>query len=322
MKGIGLIASFIVLIMAFLASIVYGYTDTSWQIVWQAFTQFDGSNEHIVIVENRLPRAIISVVVGASLAVAGMLMQTITKNGLASPSVFGINAGAGFMIVLGLTLFGVSNPYYAFLGAAIASAIVFGLSAFSRGGLTPVKLTLAGASMAAFFSALTQGLLVVNESVLDEVLFWLAGSIQGRELDVVWATLPSILIGLVWAWLLSAKLNLFNLGESVAQGLGVRTTLLKVSVIVIVVLLAGSAVAIAGPIGFVGIVIPHIARFFVGSNHYWGIAYSAVLGALLITISDVIARFVIMPSEVPVGVITAIIGTPFFIYIARKGARS
>lgn len=322
-RFIGLI--FIVLLFIYLvgASIVYGYTDTSWKMALEAFQHNNGSNEHIVIETVRLPRALIAAAVGCSLAIAGALMQTLTKNPLASPSVFGINAGAGFAVVVAVSLFQISHlqafAWIAFLGAAIAALSVYFIGSFGREGLTPMKLTLAGAAIAAMFASFTQGFLVINEVALEQVLYWLAGSIQGRKLEVLISVIPYLLIGWIGALFLASKLNVLSMGEDVAKALGIRTGLLKMGIGVIVILLAGGAVAVAGPVGFIGIVIPHITRSIVGIDHKWVIPYSAFLGGILLLLADILARYVIMPEEVPVGVMTAIIGTPFFIYIARKG---
>jgi iron complex transport system permease protein len=306
-----------------IGSVILGFTDISWQLVVESFRSFNGSNEHIIIRENRIPRALIGAAVGASLALAGALMQAITRNPLASPSLFGVNAGASFFIVLAVSFFSVSSlsqfTWIAFTGAAVASVMVYFLGAMGRDGLTPIKLTLAGAAMAALFSSLTQGMLAVNEKALDEVLFWLAGSVQGRNLGMLKSVLPYLIIGWVLALLIGSKLNTLTMGDDVAQGLGQRTVLVKIFAAVIIVLLAGSSVAVAGPIGFIGIVIPHFARWLVGIDYRWVIPYSALLGAILLLTADIAARYIIMPSEVPVGVMTALVGTPFFIYIARRG---
>jgi iron complex transport system permease protein len=304
-------------------SIVYGYTDTSWGLAYEAFISSNNTKEHIVIESIRLPRALIAAVVGSSLAIAGLLMQTLTKNPLASPGIFGINAGAGFMVVAAVTLFGVTDlqafSWISFLGAGIAAVGVYVIGSAGREGLTPMKLTLAGAAITALFASFTQGLLVLNEAALEQVLFWLAGSVQGRNLEILGSVFPYILFGWILALVIANKMNVIAMGEDVAKGLGLKTGLIKFIALSIVVLLAGGAVAIAGPIGFIGIVIPHIAKKIIGIDHRWLIPYSGLLGAILLLAADIGARYIIMPQEVPVGVMTAAIGAPFFIYIARRG---
>lgn len=323
LKWTVLLSAFVLMLLLMWASIIYGYTKTSWQTAIDAFIHNDGSNEHIIIETVRLPRALIAAAVGASLAIAGVLMQTLTKNPLASPSIFGINAGAGFAVVAALTLFHVSNLQsfsgLAFLGAAVAAISVYVIGSVGREGLTPMKLTLAGAAMAAMFSSFTQGLLVINEAALEQVLFWLAGSVQGRKLETLLSVLPYLGLGWILALLIAGKMNILSMGEDVAKGLGLKTGLVKITIGVIVILLAGGSVAVAGPIGFIGIVIPHITRSIIGIDHRWVIPLAGFLGAILLLAADIGARYILMPSEVPVGVMTAIIGTPFFIYIARRG---
>ncbi|UTE73863.1 iron ABC transporter permease [Rossellomorea marisflavi] len=315
----------VVLLVAFIAlSIVYGYTDTSWKAAFDTFMEPDGSTEHLVIQNIRLPRALIAAAVGASLAISGVLMQTLTKNPLASPGIFGINAGGGFMVVMAVTLFGVTSlqsfAWLSFLGAAIAAVGVFIIGGASgSNGLTPMKLTLAGAAITAMFSSFTQGLLVLNEAALEQVLFWLAGSVQGRSLAILAGVFPYILAGWILSLMIAGKMNILAMGEDVAKGLGVKTNILKVISLIAVVLLAGGSVAVAGPIGFIGIVIPHIARKIIGVDHRWLIPYSGLLGAILLLAADIGARYIIMPQEVPVGVMTAVIGAPFFVYVARRG---
>lgn len=322
-RWIGIIVTIFLLIILMCLSIVYGYTDTSWKTALETFTNYNGSNEHIVIQSIRLPRALIAAAVGASLAIAGALMQTLSKNPLASPGIFGINAGAGFAVVVAVSLFSVVSlhafTWLAFLGAGVAAVSVYFIGSIGREGLTPMKLTLAGAAMSAMFSSFTQGLLVMDEAALEQVLFWLAGSVSGRKLESLTAVLPYIAVGWLGALLLATKMNVLAMGEDVAKGLGLNTGFVKIGIGLVVVLLAGGAVAISGPIGFIGIVIPHITRSIVGIDHRWVIPFSGLLGAMLLLAADITARYILMPQEVPVGVMTAIIGTPFFIYIARRG---
>lgn len=320
-----LIFSFIAVIILGGLSIILGYTDTSIQVAIDAFVAFDGSTEHLIIKDVRLPRALIATVVGASLAIAGVIMQTLTKNPLASPSIFGVNAGAGFFVVVGVVFFQSTSiqtfALLAFLGAAIASVSVFILGNAGREGLTPMKLTLAGAAITALFSSFTQGLLVLNEAALEQVLFWLAGSVEGRKLLLLTNIFPYIIVGIFITMSIANKLNILAMGDDVATNLGLKTGWVKVISLLAVVLLAGGAVAIAGPIGFIGIIVPHIARKVIGIDHRWLLPLSGLFGAILLLSADISARYLIMPQEVPVGVMTAIIGVPFFVYIARKGFR-
>jgi iron complex transport system permease protein len=319
--GLFLALTLLLVLMGF--SIVYGYTNTTWKMAIDAFTVFDGSNEHIIIQSVRLPRALIAASVGASLAIAGVLLQTLTNNPLAAPEIFGINAGAGFAVVIAVSLFSLSNlqffTWVSFLGAAVSFIFVYIIGSIGREGLTPMKLTLAGAAMSAMFSSMTQGFLVINETALEQVLFWLAGSVSGRKLETLLAVLPYLAAGWIFAMAIAGKMNVLSMGEDVAKGLGLKTGMLKLAAGIIVVLLSGGAVAVAGPIGFLGIVIPHLTRAVVGIDHRWVIPFSALFGGMLLLVADIASRYIIMPQEVPVGVMTAIIGTPFFVYIARRG---
>ncbi|WNS74875.1 iron ABC transporter permease [Bacillus sp. DTU_2020_1000418_1_SI_GHA_SEK_038] len=323
LRWMGFILSLLLLLFLMCLSIVYGYTNTTWNMAIDAFLDFDGSNEHLIIKSVRLPRAMIAAAVGASLAVAGVLLQTLTKNPLAAPEIFGINAGAGFAVVIVVTLFSLSNlqifTWVSFLGATIAFVCVYAIGSIGREGLTPMKLTLAGAAISAMFASMTQGFLVINETALEQVLFWLAGSVSGRKLDTLLAVLPYLVVGWILALSISNKMNILSMGEDVAKGLGLKTGLLKLGAGIAIILLSGGAVAVAGPIGFIGIVIPHITRAVVGIDHRWVIPFSALFGGMLLLLADIASRYIIMPQEVPVGVMTAVIGTPFFIYIARKG---
>nr|WP_066155374.1 iron ABC transporter permease [Halalkalibacter krulwichiae] len=313
----------IVLILLMGMSIILGYTNTSIRLSYEAFTSFDGSNEHLIIQTVRLPRALIAASVGASLAIAGVYMQTLTKNPLASPGILGINAGASFAVVFVLSVFSVSSlsifTWVSFLGAAIAALAVYFIGGVGRQGLTPMKITLAGAAITALFSSFTQGILVSNEAALDEVLFWLSGSIQGRKLEILVFVFPYLFLGWLLALIMTPMMNVMAMGDDVAKGLGLKVGLLKLTVGVIVILLAGGSVAVAGPIGFIGIVIPHIARSLIGTDHRWLVPFAGILGGVLLLAADIGARYIVMPQEVPVGVMTALIGTPYFIYIARKG---
>lgn len=319
----GLFIAILFILFLICASIVYGYTETSWGTAIKAFTSYNGSNEHIIIQSVRLPRALIAAAVGASLAIAGVLMQTLTKNPLASPGIFGVNAGAGFAVVVAVTIFSVGSlqafAWISFLGAAVAAVSVYVIGSTGREGLTPMKLTLAGAAMTAMFSSFTQGLLVLNEAALEQVLYWLAGSVQGRKLETLSGVMPYLGIGWAASILISSKMNVLSMGDDVAKGLGLNTGLVKIAAGVIIVLLSGGAVAVAGPIGFIGIVIPHLTRAVVGIDHRWVIPFAGIFGGMLLLAADIAARYILMPQEIPVGVMTAMIGTPFFIYIARKG---
>ncbi|MFB4322077.1 iron ABC transporter permease [Priestia sp. BR_2] len=326
MRVFGLLISLLALAAAVMGSIAFGVTNIPLYQVWESFTHFNGSNEHLIILTARLPRALIAVAVGACLAVAGALMQVITRNPIASPSTLGVNSGAAFFIILASGWLGIgglqSLTWVALIGAAVSGGIVFFLGSIGRDGMTPVKITLAGASMAAFFHSLTQGLMLSDGKMFDQVLVWLVGSVAGRDLNQLTSVWPYMAVGMLAALLLGRHLNALSMGDDIAQSLGQKTALIKLLAAAAVILLAGGSVAAAGPIAFVGIIIPHIVRYLIGNDYKWMLPYSAVFGALLLVTADLGSRYIAMPKEVPVGVMTAIIGVPFFVYIARKGRRA
>ncbi len=317
----GLLVSLVVLLISLVASLTYGAADISLNQVVSGLIAFDGSTDHLIIRTVRLPRSLIAIFVGAAIAVAGTLMQGLTRNPLAEPGILGINAGAAMAVVMTTFIFGTSSTsvyaWCAFLGAGIAAVSVYLLGSLGRGGITPLNITLAGAALTAFLSSITTGILIFSQRTLDEIRFWLAGSVAGRDLALFWQVLPYIVIGLAIAFAVSRPITTLSLGEDVARGLGQRTAWVKVTAAISVVLLAGSSVAAAGPIGFIGLVVPHIVRLFVGLDYRWVLPYSAVFGAILLLVADIGARLLIKPQELPVGVMTALFGTPFFIYLAR-----
>lgn len=323
-KILGLAALFVLLAAACIASMILGRTEITFSTAVEAFRHYDeASVEHIVLHTERLPRTVIAAVVGAGLAVAGALMQALTRNPLASPSVFGINAGAIFFIVLAIVLLSVSSltamMWFGFAGAAIAAVIVYALGSVGRDGLTPIKIVLAGTAITALFTSFTQGMLVLNGTGLQDVLFWLAGSVSGRTLEMLYPVLPYMAAAAVVALFMGRAINLLTTGDDIAKGMGQNVLLVKTLMGAVIVLLAGGSVAVAGSIGLVGLVVPHIMRALVGNDYRWLIPYSLLGGALLLLGSDVFARLIILPEELPLGVVTALIGGPFFVYIARKG---
>lgn len=319
LTGLGI--SMVLLLACFISSITFGAADIHPGTVWQALTAFDGSTNHLIITTVRLPRALIALMVGAALAVAGSLMQGLTRNALADPTILGISSGAALAVVGSTFFFGSlsvqSYTWVAFVGGAIAAVAVYTLGSVGRSGMTPLKLILAGAVLSYLLSALTTAILILSQRTLDEIRFWLAGSVAGRDLNSLVQVLPYILIGLFVAFSLGKQITALTLGEDIAKGLGLRTGWVKGIATLVVVLLAGSAVSLAGPIGFIGLVVPHVVRFWAGVDYRWLLPYAAVWGAILLSSADLAARLVIRPQELPVGIMTALVGAPFFIYLAR-----
>jgi iron complex transport system permease protein len=320
----GLAALFALLLGAVAASLVLGRTEITFSTAVEAFSKYnEDSIEHIVLYTERLPRTAIAGVVGAGLATAGALMQALTRNPLASPSVFGINAGAIFFIVLSIVGFSVSSlntmMWFGFVGAALAAGIVYALGSLGRDGITPIKMILAGTAITAIFTSFTQAMLVLNSTGLEDVLFWLSGSVSGRTLEMLYPVLPYMILAALVSLFMGRAINLLLTGEDIARAMGQNVLLVKLLMGAVIVLLAGGSVAVAGAVGFVGLVVPHIMRALVGNDYRWLIPYSLLGGAVLLLCSDVVARLAILPNELPIGVVTALIGGPFFIYIARKG---
>lgn len=310
------------LVLAMLSSIAFGAADIDARTVWQAIFAFDAeSTNHLIIRTLRVPRAATAALVGASLGVAGALMQGLTRNPLADPGILGIETGAALGVVGAVSFLNISSlsvyALFAFAGAALTAIAVYALGSLGRGGPTPLKITVAGAALTAFLSSITTGLLIFNQRTLEEVRFWLAGSVAGRDLSLLGQAAPYLFIGLVLALAMGRQITTLSLGDDVARGLGQRTGWVKGLAAIATVLLAGSAVAVAGPIGFVGLVIPHVARFLVGQDYRWILPYAALLGAIFLVGADVAARLLLRPLELPVGVMTALIGGPFFVYLVR-----
>jgi len=307
--------------LALLSSIAFGAADIDAATVWRALTAFDGSTDHLIIRTLRVPRAVIGALVGAALAVAGALMQGLTRNPMADPGILGINAGAALAVVAAVFFLQTSSlalyAWFAFAGAGLTALAVYGIGSLGQGGPTPLKITIAGAAITAFLSSFTTGILIFNQRTLEEVRFWLAGSVAGRDLNLLIRVLPYLGTGLIGSLLLGRQITTLALGDDVAQGLGQRTGWVKATAAVVVVLLASGSVAVAGPIGFVGLVIPHVVRFFVGTDYRWILPYAALTGAIFLVGADVAARLVLRPTELPVGVMTALIGGPFFVYLVR-----
>ena len=310
------------LVFAAMSSIAFGAADIGLQTVLQAVFVFDENNtQHLIIRTLRVPRAAVAVLVGASLAVAGAVMQGWTRNPMADTGILGIETGAALGVVAAVFFLKIGSlalyALFAFGGAAATAAAVVALGSVGRGGPTPLKITVAGAALTALLSSLTTGLLIFNQRTLEEVRFWLAGSVAGRDLDLLGQAAPYLLIGLVIALALGRQISALALGDDVAKGLGQNTAWVKLLSAIAVVLLAGASVAVAGPIGFVGLVVPHAVRFVVGVDYRWVLPYSALTGAIFLLLCDVAARLVAKPTEMPLGIMTALIGGPFFIWLVR-----
>jgi iron complex transport system permease protein len=321
-RALALVAILGVLVVVTVASVRIGSVSMSNGTVLDAFVDYDpSSSEHIIIRTIRLPRTVMGIGVGAALGVAGAVMQAVTRNALASPEILGVNAGAAFAIVTAVHLFGIVSPagyvWFAFGGAFAAMVLVHLIGSAGRGGATPVKLALAGAVLTALLASWVWAILVLDQETLDSVRFWLAGSLAERELSVFVQVAPLIVVGILASLSLCRELNAMSLGEDLARSLGQRTARVRAVAAVATVLLAGSAVAVAGPIAFVGLAVPHAVRALVGPDYRWVLPYAAVVGPILLLAADVVGRVVVRPSELQVGIVTAVLGAPFLVVLVR-----
>jgi iron complex transport system permease protein len=310
------------LIGSIFLAIVFGAKDIHLQTVWAAVFDYNPKlTQHQIIYELRLPRVIGAAVVGAAFAVAGAVMQGVTRNPLADAGVLGINAGAMFVVALSFAFFP-HMPYsylmiVSFIGAVLSTVLIFIIGSATSGGLTPMRLTIAGAVMAALLHSLSSGIAIYYD-LSQDLAFWYAGGVAGVKWDHLKFLVPIILITIVFATVLGRSISLISMGDDVATNLGVKTNRTRILGMIIVVILAGVSVSAVGSIGFVGLVIPHIARKLVGVNYRLIIPMSALLGAMLLVLADLGARTVNPPKELAIGIMVALVGVPFFLYIARK----
>jgi len=315
----------IVLLLSMGISISFGAAKIPFLVVWEGIFQFNPDiNQHQIIQEMRLPRVLGGAMVGAGLAVAGAIMQGMTRNPLADTGLLGINAGAGLVLTLCFAFLpGLSYSQlitFSFMGAAVSVVLVYGIGSLARGGISPLRLVLAGSALSALMSALSEGISLYFQ-IGQDIAYWYAGGLSGTTLVQLKAMLPWFVAAIAGAIFLSRSITMLSLGDDVARGLGQRTQLLKLAGAGIVLVLAGSCVSLVGAVGFVGLMIPHLTRKLVGVDYRWIIPCSAVLGSMLIVLADLSARMINPPHETPVGALIALIGVPFFLYLARKERR-
>lgn len=318
----GLVVTLAVLALVAMASVALGARSVPLSTVIDAFLAPDGSNDHTVIRELRVPRTLLGLGVGATLGLAGALMQSLTRNPLADPGLLGINEGAALGVTLALGLFGLSDPaiyvWFAFGGAALASVMVYALASAGRSGSSPVRLTLAGVALGMVATALASAILRMDTQTFDRMRFWLTGSLAGQTADVLVRLAPFMIAGLVLGLLLARPLNMLALGDEAGKALGVAVNRTRVLTGVAVTLLCGAATAAAGPLWFVGLIVPHAVRALVGPDQRWVLPYSALAAPVLLLGADVVGRLIARPGEVQVGIVWAVIGAPIFIMLARR----
>lgn len=313
------------LVASFFVAMVLGAADISVRQVWLAITTSASTESANIIQEIRLPREVAAIVVGMALAVAGAIMQGMTRNPLADPGLLGLTAGANAALALTMALLPSVNYFgimiACFIGAGVGSVMVFGIGSIKKGGFSPFRIVLAGAAVSALLTAIAEGIgLYFN--IAKDVSMWTAGGLIGTTWDQVQTITPVIVLGLIVAIYLSRQLTVLSLNDELAVGLGQKTTRVKLTLFIIIILLAGSAVALVGNMAFIGLMIPHIVRPIVGNDYRYIIPMSALFGSAFMLLADTIGRTINAPYETPVASVVAIIGLPFFLFIVNKGGKT
>ncbi|WOF24107.1 iron chelate uptake ABC transporter family permease subunit [Microbacterium betulae] len=313
----------VVLVAVAALSIAVGSRAIAPSTIWDALLSYDVANsEHLAIHELRVPRTVIGLIVAPALGLCGALIQAFTRNPLADPGILGVNAGAAFAVTLAVGVLGVTAPlgyvWFALLGAGGVTVLVYLLGSIGGSRATPAKLTLAGVALSAVLGGLTSAIVLSDIGTLDRMRFWGVGSIGGRDLSVALMFAPLIALGVLIAVLVARPLNALALGDELATSLGVRIGHIRIAVIVAVTLLAGTATALAGPIGFVGLMVPHVVRWFVGPDQRWIIAFTVIVAPILLLSADIVGRIILPSGELRVGLVTAIVGAPVLILLARR----
>lgn len=319
---VGLVLLVAVLVTVCLASLAWGARDLAPGTVWDALTApVAGNNDHAVVRDLRVPRTVVGLLAGVALGVAGALMQGLTRNPIADPGLLGVNAGASLAVVTAISLLGVGSAagfvWFAFVGAALAALTVYGVASVGWGGVTPVKLALVGAAFAAVATSAITLVLLTDERVLAQFRFWQVGSLVNRPWSTVAVVAPFVLAGLMLAVPTGRFLNAVALGDDMARGLGQNVVVGRLLVLGSVVLLCGAATSLAGPIAFVGLMVPHVARAVVGPDYRWVLPYSALLGPVVLLVADVAGRLVAQPAEIEAGLVVAVVGAPVLIALVR-----
>lgn len=308
------------LLLCSLASIAYGAKSVDFAAIREAFYGIDSFSASVIAA--RIPRTVFGILAGAALAISGTLMQAVTRNPIADPSILGINTGASLFVVCGIAFFhintGIQYIWLAFAGASITALFVYGLAYLGHGGATPMKLALSGAAAATALQSLVNTVMLPNTQVMDQFRFWQTGSISGATWNDIRVILPFLLIGFIISFLLAPSLNTLALGDDTATGLGLHVTKIRALATLSGVLLCAAVTALAGPIGFIGLMVPHLVRLLVGPDMRKLLPLSALFGSCLLLLADVTGRIFGRPGELESGIVTALVGAPVFIFIIRK----
>ena len=321
-RSLWLLVAIGALVLVILTSIAVGSRDIPISTVLDAIFAYDDSDDHAIIMALRVPRTALGIVVAMALGVSGALIQALTRNPLADPGILGVNAGAAFAVSLGVGVLGISSVHqyiwFAFIGAIAATMLVYAIGSVGRGAATPVRLTLAGIAIGAVLNGVTSGLALLDPVTFDRLRFWGAGSLSTPGAENVYAIAPFLLLGIGLAIVVARPLNAIALGDDLAVALGANIRRIRMVVVVAVTLLCGAATAVAGPIGFVGLMVPHVARWIAGPDQRWITAFTLVLAPILLLSADIVGRLVMRPGELQVGIVTAFVGAPVLILLARR----
>jgi iron complex transport system permease protein len=320
---LGLLLLGLALAVIAMLSLATGARAIPLENVWTALVAFDpNATEHRIIWDLRMPRTVVGLMVGAALGLAGAVLQGATRNPLADPSILGIHAGASLAVVLGVAVLGMTQlstyAWMAFAGAGAAMLVVYSVASLGREGATPVKLALAGAAITAVLHSIINAILLTSPRTLDEIRFWQVGSLSGRSMDIALQVAPFLAVGMILALGTARLLDGLSMGDDVARALGQRIGLYRGMAGLAAVILAGASTAAAGPIAFVGLTVPHVARAITGPGYRWILPYSMLLAPILLLGADVLGRVIAPPGEVQVGIVTAFLGAPFFIALVRR----
>ncbi|WP_255488077.1 FecCD family ABC transporter permease [Ornithinibacillus hominis] len=311
-------------VIGFAASLLFGAADIDFQSVWLALTSSNQTDEITIIRELRIPRVVAAMFVGASLSVAGAIMQGLTRNPLADPGLLGLTAGAN--LALAITIASIPSANYfsimlaCFLGAAIGALLVFGIGLMKKGGFSPFRIVLAGAAVTALLTAISDAIGIYFK-IAKDVSMWTSGGLIGTTWKQLMVIIPVIMIGIIVAILFSRQLTILSLHENVAVGLGQKTRQIKAVLFVVIILLTGAAVALVGNMVFIGLMIPHMVRAMVGTDYRVIIPFSAIVGATFMMLADLAGRTINAPYETPVAAIVAILGLPFFLIVIHRGGK-
>jgi iron complex transport system permease protein len=319
-RALWLVALVVVLLLLCVVSVFVGSGSFSIAEVFAAITERGTGTTAILVNDFRVPRTLLAVVVGAALGLAGALIQAVTRNPLADPGILGVNAGAYVAVVTSITWFGAtgitSYVWWSFLGAVIVSATVYIVGSTGRTGANTVRLVLAGVAVSYLLNGVSLAITLRNPDTFDKIRFWQAGSLQGRQFDILWGVLPFIVVGLAIALLVSRSLNAVALGDDLARSLGANPLRTRIVAFASITILCGAATAAVGPIAFLGLMAPYVARAFVGQDQRWLVALTVVIAPIIFLVADILGR-VIASSEVPVGLVTAFIGAPILVILIR-----